>query len=40
LASSSFGPILLSDVECSYFKPVHSVIVESRQTKSPIWRVV
>jgi len=25
--------ILLSDVQCSSFEPVHSVIIESRQTK-------
>jgi len=38
--SSSFRPILSSDVERSCLKPDHSVIIESRQTKCPIWRVV
>jgi len=27
--------ILSSDVQCSSFEPVHSVIIESRQTKCP-----
>jgi len=29
-------------IRCSvqFFEPVHSVIIESRQTKCPIWRVV
>jgi len=35
VGSSSFGPIVSSDTECSCLKPVHSVIIESRQTKCP-----
>jgi len=38
--SSSFGPILSSDVEWSCWKPVYSVIIESRQTKCPICKVI
>jgi len=37
--SYSFGSIVSSDVECSFFKPVHSVIIEIRQTKFSIWRM-
>jgi len=40
IKSSSFGPILLIDTKFCCLKPVHSVIIENRQTKCPIWRVV
>jgi len=38
--SSLFGPIVSSDVECCWFKPVQSDIIESHQTKCLIWRMV
>jgi len=31
---------LSSDVQSGSLEPVHSVVIESRQTKRPIWRVV
>jgi len=39
-SSFSFGPIVSSDAEFCCLKPVHSVIIESRQNKCPNWRVV
>jgi len=37
---SSFGPIVSLDAQWSHFELVHSVIIESRQTRCLIWRVI
>jgi len=39
-SSSSFGSTLSSDAQCSSSEPVHIVIIECRQIKCPLWRLV